>query len=203
LTPGINLGLIGFAGSAITLVSPTQDRTPVVKAISRLKLAEATATGEAIFSAIQTIKNFGQLVAGPSGPPPARIVLLSDGKQTIPNSDNSGPRGAFTAAKQAGKDKIPVSTISFGTSGGVVDIQGQPYAVPVDDAALRKEANLSGGDFYKAASAQQLRKVYDTLGKQIGYETKVADASKPWLILGTVLAMLAAGGALAFNQRLP
>lgn len=202
LTPGINLGLESFAGSAVTLVSPTPDRKPVTTAIGNLELAESTATGEAIFSAMQTIKNFGQVVSGPDGPPPARIVLLSDGKQTIPRS-LTAPRGAFTAAKKAKEAKIPISTISFGTVGASVDIQGQRIPVDVDDASLRKIAELSDGNFFKAASEDELKQVYSTLDEQIGYQLKNVDASKSWLILGTLLALTAAGAAIGLNQRLP
>ncbi|MGH3512130.1 MAG: VWA domain-containing protein, partial [Pseudonocardiaceae bacterium] len=56
---------------------------------------------------------------------------------------------------------------------------------------------------YDAASAGQLSDVVSTLGEQIGYETKRADASKPWLIAGTLAAIIAAAGALAIGQRLP
>lgn len=202
LTPGINLGLESFAGSAVTLVSPTTDRHSVDVAIDGLKLAESTATGEAIFTALQTIKNFSQIVSGPSGPPPARIVLMSDGKQTVPR-DLDDPRGGFTAAKEAKKENVSISTISFGTVGATIDIQGDPVRVDVDDDSLREIATLSGGDFFKAASAEELKKVYATLGEQIGYETREADASRPWLILGTLIAMCAAGTALSLNQRIP
>ncbi|HEY2206091.1 MAG TPA: VWA domain-containing protein, partial [Pseudonocardia sp.] len=85
LTPGINLGLISFAGTAAVLVSPTVDRDPVKRAIDGLKLSESTATGEAIFAAMQSIQSFSQgLAGGGEGPPPARVVLMSDGKQTLP-----------------------------------------------------------------------------------------------------------------------
>jgi Ca-activated chloride channel family protein len=203
LTPGINLGLISFAGSAATLVAPTPDRKPVMKAIDGLSLGPATATGSAILSALQTIKGFGKVVSGPEGPPPARIVLLSDGKETIPRSGPNSPRGEFTAAKKAAKAKVPVTTISFGTTHGVVEIQGKALPVPVDDASLRHVAELAGGKFYKAASASQLRHVYDTLENQIGYTTRKADASKSWLVAGTILAILAAVGSLALYQRIP
>jgi Ca-activated chloride channel homolog len=203
LTPGINLGLISFAGTASVMVSPTTDRTSVAKAIDNLHLAESTATGEAIFAALQSIEGFAQIVSGADGPPPARIVLMTDGKQTVPTDDGDDPRGAFTAARAARDAKIPVSTISFGTSDGEVTIDGKSQPVPVDDESMREIANLSGGEFYKAASAEQLHRVYDTLGEQIGYETKDADASKPWLMLGTLAALLAAGSALLIGQRLP
>jgi Ca-activated chloride channel family protein len=203
LTPGINLGLISFAGTATVLVSPTTSRQGVVKAIETLRLAQSTATGEAIFSALQSIEGFSQVVGGPEGPPPARIVLMSDGKQTIPTDNQDDPRGMFTAAKAAADTKIPVSTISFGTTDGTVDIDGRRTPVPVDDESLQEVAKLSGGEFYKAATADELRKVYDTLGEQIGFEVKDADASRPWLILGTLAALVAAASALLIGQRLP
>jgi Ca-activated chloride channel family protein len=203
LTPGVNLGLISFAGTATVLVGPTTDRLPVISAIDGLKLAQSTATGEAIFAALQSIDGFSQVVGGSQGPPPARIVLMSDGKQTIPTPNADDPRGAFTAARQAADKKVPISTISYGTEGGEVSIDGKTQLVPVDDESMKEIASLSGGEFYKAASAEQLRAVYDTLGEQIGYETKDADASRPWLMLGTLAALLAAGSALIISQRLP
>jgi Ca-activated chloride channel family protein len=45
--------------------------------------------------------------------------------------------------------------------------------------------------------------VYSSLDKQIGYQLKKVDASKPWLILGTLLALVAAGTAIGMNRRLP
>lgn len=203
LTPGINLGLIAFAGTATVLVSPTTDREGVANAIDNLRLAESTATGEAIFAALQAIDGFAQVISGVEGAPPARIVLMTDGKQTIPTDDGDDPRGAFTAARAAAEAEVPVSTISFGTETGEVTIDGKTQPVPVDDDSMREIARLSGGEFYRAATADQLHRVYDTLGEQIGYETKDADASRPWLMLGTLAALAAAGSALLIGQRLP
>lgn len=203
LTPGINLGLIAFAGTATVLVSPTTDRDGVNNAIDNLRLAESTATGEAIFAALQAIDGFAQVISGVEGAPPARIVLMTDGKQTIPTDDGDDPRGAFTAARAAAEAEVPVSTISFGTEHGEVTIDGKTQPVPVDDESMREIARLSGGEFYRAATADQLHRVYDTLGEQIGYETKDADASRPWLMLGTLAALAAAGSALLIGQRLP
>ncbi|HEX6346849.1 VWA domain-containing protein [Umezawaea sp.] len=197
LTPGINLGLISFAGSATVLVAPTTDRDAVSQSIGDLKLAQSTATGDAIVAAMAAIDSFGKVVGGADGPPPARIVLMTDGKETV------GTRKAFDAAEDAKTAGIPISTISFGTEEGVVEIEGRRQDVPVDDDSMKEIAKLSGGEFFKAASAEELRRVYDTLGEQIGFEKKQADASKPWLVLGTILAMLSAAGALVFSQRLP
>jgi Ca-activated chloride channel family protein len=196
LTPGVNLGLVAFAGSATVLVAPTTDRAAVTQAIDSLKLAQATATGEAIAASMAAIDSFGKILSGPEGPPPARIVLMSDGKQTV-------GRSAFEAAKEAGRAKIPISTISFGTERGEIEIEGDRQPVPVDDDSMKEIAHLSGGQFYKAATAEELQQVYDTLGEQIGYETKREDASRPWVVLGTLSAIAAAGAALMIGQRLP
>jgi Ca-activated chloride channel family protein len=197
LTPGINLGLISFAGSATVLVAPTTDRDAVTGGIDGLKLAQSTATGDAIVAAMAAIDSFGKVVGGAEGPPPSRIVLMTDGKETV------GTRKAFDAAEDAKKAGIPISTISFGTARGVVDIDGRSQEVPVDDESMKEIAEISGGEFFKAASAEELRRVYDTLGEQIGYEKKQADASKPWLVMGTIAALIAAAGSLFLSQRLP
>ncbi|HVV10645.1 VWA domain-containing protein [Amycolatopsis sp.] len=202
LTPGINLGLVSFAGTATVLVAPTTERQSVVTAIDGLKLAQSTATGEGIYAALQSIEGFSSVVGGADGPPPARIVLMSDGKQTVPE-DLYAPRGAFTAAQEAKKQQVPVSTISFGTNHGTVTIDGREVPVDVDDGSLQEVARLSGGDFYQAGSAEQLKQVYEDLGEQIGYELKEADASRPWVVLGTLCLIVAAGSSLFIGQRLP
>lgn len=207
LTDGINLGLISFAGTASTLVSPTPDHDATKKALEKLKLADKTATGEGIFAALTQIQTLNAVLGGADGAPPARVVLLSDGTQTVPESPDD-PRGGFTAARKAKEMGVPVSTISFGTLTGTVDIEGpggttQSVNVPVDDESLRKIANLSGGDFFVASSLDELNKVYSTLQKQIGYERQRGDNSRPWLIAGTLIAIIGAFAALFLNRRLP
>lgn len=203
MTPGVNLGLISFAGTASLLVPPTTERPGAVRAIKNLKLAESTGTGEGIFAALEAIKGFSAVTGGAAGPPPARIVLMADGKQTVPTTDMNDPRGAYTAAREAKKAKVPITTISFGTSHGTVEIEGRTFNVEVDDEAMRQIAEISGGAFYKAATGEELKQVYEDLGEQIGYEVKKADASRPWMALGTLLLLAAAGSSLLIGQRLP
>ena len=106
LTPGINLGLIAYAGTATVLVSPTTNRDATKVAIDKLQLADRTATGEGIFTALQAIATVGAVIGGGDEPPPARIVLMSDGKETVPsNPDN--PKGAYTAARTAKDQGVP------------------------------------------------------------------------------------------------
>jgi Ca-activated chloride channel family protein len=142
LTPGINLGLIAFSGNDVVLVSPTTDRAPIGPALDHLQLGERTATGEAISTSLQAIDTLAALAPGGEGRPPARIMLLSDGKQTVPERPND-PRGSFTAAAMAKTKGVPVSTISFGTAHGTVDIGGQPVLVPVDEPSMKQIAAVS------------------------------------------------------------
>jgi Ca-activated chloride channel family protein len=202
LTPGINLGLIAYAGTATVLTSPTVNRDATKSAIDKLQLADRTATGEGIFTALQAIATVGAVIGGGDEPPPARVVLMSDGKETVPsNPDN--PKGAFTAARTAKDQGVPISTVSFGTPYGYVEINDQRQPVPVDDAMLKKIADLSGGDAYTASSLEQLKEVFTSLQEQIGYETMKGDASVGWLRLGSLVLALAALGALLINRRLP
>jgi Ca-activated chloride channel family protein len=202
LTPGINLGLIAYAGTATVLVSPTTNRDATKNAIDKLQLADRTATGEGIFTALQAIATVGAVIGGGDQPPPARIVLMSDGKETVPsNPDN--PKGAYTAARTAKDQGVPISTVSFGTPYGYVEINGQRQPVPVDDETLKKIAQLSGGDSYNASSLEQLKAVFTNLQQQIGYETIKGDASVGWLRLGAVVLALAALASLLINRRLP
>ena len=202
LTPGINLGLIAYAGTATVLVSPTTGREATKAAIDKLQFADRTATGEGIFTALQAIATVGAVIGGGDEPPPARIVLFSDGKETVPsNPDN--PKGAFTAARTAKDQGVPISTISFGTPYGYVEINDQRQPVPVDDEMLKEIADLSGGEAFTASSLEQLRQVYANLQQQIGYETIKGDASVGWLRLGALALALAALSALLINRRLP
>jgi Ca-activated chloride channel homolog len=202
LTPGINLGLIEYAGTATVLVSPTTNRDATKVALDKLQFADRTATGEGIFTALQAIATVGAVIGGGDKPPPARIVLFSDGKETMPtNPDN--PKGAFTAARTAKDQGVPISTISFGTPYGFVEINDQRQPVPVDDSTMRRVADLSGGSWYSASSLGELKAVYASLQQQIGYETIKGDASTGWLRLGALVLAVAALAALLINRRLP
>ncbi len=202
LTPGINLGVIAYSGVATVLVSPTTNRDASRRAIDNLQVADRTATGDAILTALSSISTVGAVIGGGDGPPPAHIVLFSDGKETVPtNPDN--PKGAFTAARTAADQGVPISTIAFGTPNGWVEIDGQREDVPVDDTMLRKIADLSNGQAYSASNLEELNKVYETLQDQFGFESVRGEATTGWLRLSALFAALAALAALLVNRRLP
>ncbi|MGY1734601.1 VWA domain-containing protein [Geodermatophilus sp. SYSU D00684] len=182
----INLGLVSFSGTASTLVAPTTDREQVRGAIQNLELSEATAIGEAIFTSLTTITTFQSTldVEDPEQLPPARILLLSDGYNTVGRENTQ----AIAAAQAA---EVPVSTIAFGTDYGSIEIGGEVTPVPIDRDALRQIADETGGQYNEARSRAELEAVYDDLGSQIGYTTEPRDVSY-WFV--RVATLLLAGG---------
>lgn len=202
LTPGINLGLVEFAATATLLVAPTTDRGAVKAAIDSLRPAPRTATGEGIFTALQSIKTVGAVMGGGPGPPPARIVLESDGAENVPMNPND-PQGAYTAARAAKAQGVQISTISFGTPNGTVVYQGATLPVPVDDQTLQRICQITGGQAFHAGSLDALENVYSTLQQQIGFQTVRGDASAGWILLGAVVMAGAVLAGLLLNRRIP
>ena len=204
LTPGVNLGLIAFAGTVNVLVSPTPQHEATVAALDHLHTDPRTATGAAIFAALQSVATVGAVISGAEGtpPPPARIVLLSDGKENDPANPDA-PQGAYTAARAAMDQGIPVSTIAFGTTHGVVEMNHQNLPVPVDTAMMTRIAALSGGQPYTATNVDELTRSYDSVEQQIGYQHVPGPASAGWLRLAVLTATVAVLLALLVNRRLP
>lgn len=203
VTPGVNLGLIAFAGSVNVLVSPTPDHQATVAALDNLRPADGTATGQAIFGALKAIQIVNAVLMGPDDkPPPARIVLLSDGKENRPDNPNN-PDGAYTAARDARVHGVPISTIAFGTPAGHVALKNETVPVPVDDAMMKQIAGLSGGQTSTAATVDELNDKFSAVEDQMGYQTIRGSASAGWLRLSVIVACFGAAMALLINRRLP
>jgi len=189
-----NLGVVAFAKSANVLVPPSKDRSAVAHAIDGLTLAEATATGEAVFTCLEAVRSVP--ADGAQGIPPARIVLLSDGYRT------SG-RSVESAAAAASAANVPVSTIAFGTDSGVVDIGGQLQRVPVDRLSLAELAESTRGFFYEAASVAELKQVYEDMGSSIGHRTVPREITQWYAGIALLFALSAGGMSLLWTSRLP
>ena len=202
LTPGINLGLVSFAGTANLLVPPTPQHEATLAGLQNLRPDNSTATGAAIFTALDAISTAGSVMSGTDGSPPARIVLLSDGGENKPGNPNN-PRGGYTAARTAKDHGVPISTISFGTSSGYVELNDQRIPVPVEADEMKEIARLSGGQTYSATDIDQLNRNFAAIQQQVGYQTVQAPASAGWLRLAVLAAAIAAGLALLINRRLP
>ncbi|MEH0933549.1 VWA domain-containing protein [Micromonospora psammae] len=193
-----NVGLVAFAGSAAVLVPPSTDRGALDDGIGRLAEGitgvQGTAIGEAISASLGAVKSLDAKAA--QQPPPARIILLSDGA----NTSGADPMEAAAAAVAV---KVPVHTISFGTPDGFVDRGGRPIQVPVDGQTLRAVADETGGGFHEAGSSEQLREVYEDIGSSVGYRKERQDISARFIGLGLVFAMGAAAGSMRWFSRLP
>ncbi|MGK5672107.1 VWA domain-containing protein [Micromonospora sp. URMC 106] len=193
-----NVGLVAFAGSAAVLVPPSTDREALHEGIERLVEGatgvQGTAIGEAISTSLGAVKGFDSQAA--KDPPPARIILLSDGA-------NTSGMDPMEAAADAVTMKVPVHTISFGTPGGTVDRGGRPIQVPVDGQTLRAVAEETGGGFHEASTSDELRAVYDDIGTSVGYRTERQDVSARFIGLGLVFALGSAAGSMRWFSRLP
>jgi Ca-activated chloride channel homolog len=195
LPRSINVGLLSFSGTANTLVTPTTDHAAVRAAIDHLELAQSTAIGEAIFTALADIATFQAGLGSTATAPPARIVLLSDGYNTVGRTTDE----AIAAATAA---HVPVSTIAFGTDYGTLDLDGQTVPVPVDHDTLKKIADQTGGSYAAAASAAEVRQAYADLGSQIGYTVRPRDVSAWFVRSGLILTLLGIVLSLFWTGRL-
>jgi Ca-activated chloride channel family protein len=192
----INLGLVAFGGSASVLVPPSLDRAALKSAIDKLELQQSTAIGEAVFTSLDAISVFSQATTAKGDkPPPARIVLMSDG------ANNKGRR-VSDAAAAAKKADVQVSTIAFGTDTGTVTFDGQTIPVPADKPTLDFLAQQTGGTFHTATSAAELKSVYANIGTQIGYTTVHRDISWRFMAVGLLFALAAAGASMLWAGRL-
>jgi Ca-activated chloride channel family protein len=189
-----NVGVVAFDGRARVVVPPTTDREIIRVGIDSLDLGPATAIGEAVFVALQSIAGFDAEAA--TEPPPARIVLLSDG-------ENTAGRSPEVAAEEAASVGVPVYTIAYGTPDGQVVSGGYVVPVPVDGPALERLAEATGGSFYEAASGEELQEVYEDIGSSVGYRTERREVSVWFIGFGLLAALGAAAASLLWFSRLP
>jgi Ca-activated chloride channel family protein len=194
LPEAFNVGLVSFSGSASVVVPATQDHELVISAVGTLQLGPSTAIGEAVFASLDAVR----AVPGEPGQaaPPARIVLLSDGTNTVGREISEAAR----AASEAG---VPVSTIAYGTPDGVVQVQGELIPVPVDGPALERLAEDTGGSSFTAESGEELSAVYEDIGSQVGTTTERREVTARVTGVALALGLAAAVASLVWGPRLP
>lgn len=212
LPPRYNVGLVSFSSNARVVSSPTTDHALVTRSVEGLGPPDGgTAIGEAVYSSVNDLRQIlDEAAGGPSASPspsgsddtdetdesgsPAHLVLLSDGG----NSAGRNPVAAAEAASEAG---LPVSTIAYGTEGASAALPGG-QSVEVREDTLRQLADTTGGEFYRASSADELREVYDDIGTLVGYHVEYREITV-WVVLGAmVLAFAAAALSLRWFARL-
>jgi len=187
---------VSMAGSASILVPPTLAHNTVENAINGIRLQDSTAIGEGIITALRALDQAPKDPNHPNSSAPGAIVLLSDGS-------NTAGRAPEQAAAQARRAKVPVYTIAYGTENGYVDLDGKRQLVPVNHDQMRQIAKLSAGEYFSAATAEQLKQVYQNIGSAVGYEKAEREVTSRFAGYGLAFAVLAALGAISLGARWP
>jgi len=192
----VNVGIMAFNQTPTVLASPSTDREAARKAIGQETASGGTASGEAIATAVTSLRTTSEAGASKSKkPPPAAIVLLSDGAST------SG-RDAVAAAKAAGNAGIRVYTVALGTQSGTIKVTRrdgttQTVPVPPDPAALSAIADASGGKTFTAETADGLSQVYKQLGSELGHKFQKREITAAFA--GGGLALMLLGGVMSLG----
>ncbi|GAB4581993.1 MAG: VWA domain-containing protein [Anaerolineales bacterium] len=224
--PEIQIGIVAFAGFAVQVQEPTNDRELLYEAVESLVTARRTAIGSAILEAINALAEFDSAVTPFSYQDSERvrrpvpegeylqhtIVLLTDGVA------NAGPF-PLEAAQQAVDRGIRVYTIGFGTAnpnspfggpncndsifsggqfgGGQFGGGGGGFNRGIDEATLQEIAKMSGGTYYSATSANELQEVFQQLPVYMITREETTEVSVLFAALGAALVAL----ALVFSWR--
>jgi Ca-activated chloride channel family protein len=221
------IGLVAFAGVAGLQVPPTTDKDALIKAIDNFTTARGTAIGSAILTSIDSIATINPTVAPTgvnaesahrAGYAPDVIIVLTDGANT------QGVEPA-TAAESAAVRGLRVFTIGFGTTtpsrmactgqqaggwagggprggfggGGFGGGTGRNPRV-IDEATLQAVADITGGQYYKAESADQLQGALRDLPSQLTVVKKRVDVASWFAGAGGLLVAVALGLSLWWNR---
>jgi Ca-activated chloride channel homolog len=226
LPRNVRVGIVSFAGSASVVQPPTESREDLVAAIDRFQLQRGTAIGSAIIVSLATIfpkagidlesfakrdRKAGRSIdapdaaaqdgaaakpAAPGSFPSAAIVLLTDGQRT------AGP-DAVEAARFAADRGVRVYTVGIGTTRGTtIGFEGWSMHVKLDEDTLKQIATVTRGDYFQAATAPELAKVYANLSTRLSVEKKESEITALFAAAGAVLAAVAAALSLLWYNRI-
>lgn len=197
--PADRLGLVVFAGGALTRAPLTTDRVMLDALIDTLALntmPDGTAIGIGLANAAARLQ--------PSAAKTKVIVLVTDG---VNNAGEIEPLSAAAVCKGLG---IKVYTVGVGTANGPVPvplqfqnpITKQPETrrvmmhITVDEELLQKIAEHTGGRYFKATDAASLAGVFkeiDGLEKtplEVKRYVRYQEGFMPWAWAALVLLML-------------
>lgn len=204
----VKLALVSFSTGPDVLVMPTTDRSQLLEGISLLSPESGTAIGDALGVAVQVVKEgVGDAPRNKDGKIPGSIVLLSDGAQT---RGTLTPLQGADLARQAG---IRVYTVVLGTDHGVLNFgNGGGYfggfgfgsiAVRPDPVTLAAIAKDTGGQTFRAKTAEKVNTIYKLLGQSIARHPVDREVSS-WFVGAAALLLLASlGVARVAGGRLP
>ncbi len=154
------IGLVAFAGEALTQVPVTLDYPVLERSVSNLRvgvLEDGTAIGSGLATAINRLRRI---------PGASRVVLLlTDGEN---NRGAVDPRTAAAAAKAFG---IKVYTVGVGTEGeariptgrGLSGYRYEVLPVRIDEVLLTEIATETGGRYFRAKDSQALSRIFQQI----------------------------------------
>jgi Ca-activated chloride channel family protein len=157
------IGLVAFAGEALTQVPITIDYPVIYQAIDQLQAGtQQLEDGTAIGTAIATSANRLRDVTG------SRVmILLTDGE------NNRGEIDPITAAQAAAAYDIKIHTIGVGSEGmapipiaaGPFGLQYATLPVHIDEALLSEVSSLTGGKYFRATNEEALDSIYHQIDR--------------------------------------
>ncbi|MGD0863003.1 MAG: VWA domain-containing protein [Candidatus Limnocylindrales bacterium] len=211
----VTIGVVAFSDSGVSVQPPTNDQATVLAAIDRLAPQRGTSLGQGILASLKAIavEEAGPWVdyyttqtptPTPTPTPvpagthaPAVIVLLSDGE----NNESPDP---LTVAQTAADQGVRIYTVGIGSAAGTtVDLNGFEVFTQLDEATLQQIAQVTGGAYYGADDAQQLRSIYDNLDTQLVIQPQLTEITS--IFAGVSVLMLLAGAltSLMWLGRMP
>lgn len=188
------IGLVAFAGEAITQVPVTTDYRVLFSALDLLQVG-LLEDGTAIGMGLATAANRLQRVPGES----RVVILLSDGE------NNRGQIEPLTAARAAAAQGIRVYTIGVGSDDPapvplrrIAGEEPQFAELPVglDEELLRQIAELTGANYFRADNPAALRQVYQEIDRLVRTPVEIRRfvEYREWypllVLLGTVALLL-------------
>ena len=116
----------------------------------------------------------------------AAIILLTDGQRT------TGP-DSIEAARMAAERGVRIFTVGIGTvDGETIGFGGWSMRVRLDEETLKTIADLTRGEYFYAADAASLKKVYQTLTSRFVMEKKETEITALFSMVGAMFALLSA-----------
>jgi Ca-activated chloride channel homolog len=188
----VRVGAVAFSTAPDAVQGPSSDHNAARRIIDDQTAAGATATGDALELALELLRPGAK-------PPPAAIVLLSDG------AANAG-RDPIGVASQAAHDKIPIYTVALGNADATIpnpDPFGPPLPVPPDPQLMQRIAQASGGRAFTAQDAGQLSSIYQRLGSQLGSRRQQREITAVFAVGGLILLLAGVAASLRWSGRLP
>jgi Ca-activated chloride channel family protein len=222
LPSSVRVGVVSFAGTAAIVQPPTFSREDVAAAIDRFQLQRATAIGSGIVLSLAALfpdagidlsqvtgqrpmppGPLGEKKAEPEFKPvepgsysSAAIILLTDGQRT------TGP-DSMDAARMAADRGVRVYTVGIGTKeGDTIGFEGWSMRVRLDEETLKNIAAATRAEYFYAGTANDLKKVYESLSTRLVVETKETEISALFAAAGALLALLSAGLSLLWFHRI-